>query len=41
MAIRVAHIGTGNVGIHALTALITNPALRTHRSLGLVGRQGR
>ena len=25
MAIRVAHIGTGNVGIHALTALITNP----------------
>ena len=25
MAIRVAQIGTGNVGIHALTALITNP----------------
>lgn len=26
MAIRVAQIGTGNVGVHALTALITNPA---------------
>ncbi|TGD87415.1 diacylglycerol kinase [Mycolicibacterium sp. CH28] len=25
MAIRVAQIGTGNVGVHALTALITNP----------------
>src|SRR5271167_3370551 len=25
MAIRVAAIGTGNVGIHALRALITNP----------------
>ena len=25
MAIRVAHIGTGNVGTHALRALITNP----------------
>ena len=25
MAIRVAQIGTGNVGIHALKALITNP----------------
>ena len=25
MAIRVAQLGTGNVGIHALTALITNP----------------
>ncbi|WP_199254139.1 NAD(P)H-dependent amine dehydrogenase family protein [Mycolicibacterium mengxianglii] len=25
MTIRVAQIGTGNVGIHALTALITNP----------------
>ena len=25
MAIRVAQIGTGNVGAHALTALITNP----------------
>ncbi|MDF2823605.1 MAG: hypothetical protein K0R68_1013, partial [Mycobacterium sp.] len=25
MPIRVAQIGTGNVGIHALTALITNP----------------
>ncbi len=25
MAIRVAHIGTGNVGSHALRALITNP----------------
>jgi hypothetical protein len=25
MAIRVVQIGTGNVGIHALTALITNP----------------
>jgi len=25
MAIRVAAIGTGNVGIHALGALITNP----------------
>jgi len=25
MAIRVAQIGTGNVGTHALTALITNP----------------
>lgn len=26
MPIRVAHIGTGNVGVHALRALITNPA---------------
>ena len=26
MAIRVAQLGTGNVGIHALRALITNPA---------------
>ncbi|WP_343601530.1 diacylglycerol kinase [Mycobacterium sp.] len=26
MAIRVAQIGTGNVGVHALKALITNPA---------------
>ncbi|MCX2931256.1 diacylglycerol kinase [Mycobacterium sp. CVI_P3] len=26
MAIRVAQIGTGNVGVHALTALINNPA---------------
>ena len=25
MAIRVAQIGTGNVGVHALRALITNP----------------
>lgn len=25
MALRVAQIGTGNVGRHALTALITNP----------------
>lgn len=25
MAIRVVHIGTGNVGVHALRALITNP----------------
>ena len=25
MAIRVAAIGTGNVGVHALRALITNP----------------
>ena len=25
MTIRVAQIGTGNVGIHALKALITNP----------------
>ena len=25
MAIRVAQIGTGNVGVHALKALITNP----------------
>ena len=25
MVIRVAHIGTGNVGTHALSALITNP----------------
>jgi 4-hydroxy-tetrahydrodipicolinate reductase len=25
MAIRVAQVGTGNVGVHALTALITNP----------------
>ena len=25
MAIRVAQIGTGNVGVHALAALITNP----------------
>jgi 4-hydroxy-tetrahydrodipicolinate reductase len=26
MAIRVAQVGTGNVGVHALKALITNPA---------------
>ena len=26
MPIRVAQIGTGNVGAHALKALITNPA---------------
>lgn len=26
MAIRVAHIGTGNVGAHALRSLIANPA---------------
>ena len=25
MAIRVAQIGTGNVGVHSLTALINNP----------------
>ena len=33
MAIRAAQIGTGNVGAHALTALITNPGLRAHRRL--------
>ena len=31
MAIRVAHIGTGNVGRLALTGLITNPRLERHR----------
>ncbi len=38
MAIRVAQIGTGNVGRHALTQLITDPRVRADRRVGVVGR---
>ena len=41
MAIRVAQVGTGNVGVHALTRADHQPRLRAHRRLGLLGCQGR
>ena len=44
MAIKVAAIGTGNVGRHALTQLITDPRFELTGGLGvrrLQGGQGR
>ena len=41
MPIPVVQLGTGNVGIHALRALITNPEFELRWSLGVLGCQGR
>ena len=41
MAIRVAQIGTGNVGKPALTQLINDPRFELTARVGLVGGQGR
>ena len=40
MTIRVALIGTGNVGKPALVQLINDSAVRADRRVGLVGGQG-
>ncbi|AFE15878.1 hypothetical protein MRGA327_05810 [Mycobacterium tuberculosis RGTB327] len=39
MAIPVVQLGTGNVGVHSLRALIADPDVRAHRCLGVIGRQ--
>ena len=41
MAIKVAAIGTGNVGRHALTQLIKDPQFELTSRVGLLGFQGR
>ena len=41
MAIKVAAIGTGNVGRHALTQLINDPQFELTARVGVLGIQGR